>query len=229
MKTAILLGATGMIGNEILENLSNDDLYTSIYVYSRSPINHKSAKIKNILTDFSDIEQLTFPDKVDSLFSCLGTTRKKTPDLTKYAFIEIEIPIQMVKRSLQIGLKQVHYISSIGANPMAKNYYLKLKGTAEKELSNLDISSLYIYQPGFLIGERKNYSTGERLIQKLVQPFDLFCVGKAKKYHSIKKEQLASAIVSIDKENNKGSYVLDYSTLEGYFKKQLKKTQLSDF
>ena len=210
MKKAVILGATGFVGSYVLQELLKNNAYDEITVYTRKQIAFNSDKVKQIVTDFSDLGSIELPEKVDSLFACLGTTRKKTPDLKKYHFIEVEIPQFFVEQLKPRGLKSVQFISAIGANSNANNFYLKLKGQAEDMFKAQNLEHLSIYQPGFLMGKRPNAPLSEKIILKIVQLLDVLCVGKGAKYHSVKADFLAETMVFFDEYSQKGTFTLTY-------------------
>lgn len=211
MKKTVLLGATGFVGSHVLEGLIKNERYGEITIYTRKQIEGLPAKVKQVVTDFVDMEAIELPENVDSLFSCLGTTRKKTPDLKAYRKIEVEIPRFFLSKLKPRGLQTCHFISSIGANKDSKNYYLKLKGEAEQEFKDSSIPSIYIYQPGFLMGKRPNASLTEKITLKFARLLDVFCVGSGEKYHSVNVKNLAESMIVFDKNSVKGTHVLTYT------------------
>lgn len=199
MKTALILGSTGLTGSFVLEKLLTDSEYDKIILLNRKPSGISHVKIHEIITDFKSEIDLKSISKIDSIFSCLGTTRKKTPDLSQYRSIEIEIPYKIAKISIEKGLQSLHFISSIGASTKSNNYYLKIKGEAEEKLASLDIPHLHIYRPSFLIGPRKENRLIEKIFMFIMPIFNPFMFGKASKYKSMQIENLSKSMIAIDK------------------------------
>lgn len=211
MKKAVILGATGFVGSHVLQGLIKNERYGEITIYTRTQIAGLPEKVKQVVTDFVDMEAIALPESVDSLFSCLGTTRKKTPDLTAYRKIEVEIPQFFLGKLKTRGLQSCHFISSIGANKDSKNYYLKLKGEAEQIFKDSSIPSIFIYQPGFLMGERPNAPLSDKVTLKFARLLDVLCVGSGEKYHSINVEYLAENMIIFDESGDKGTHMLTYT------------------
>ena len=199
-KTVLLLGSTGLIGSMILNQLLGDTSYSKIIVLVRKKQKFQHPKIVEIITDFKSVIDLSSFNKIDSVFSCLGTTRKKTPDLKLYKKIEVDIPLEIAKRCLNKGLEKFHYISAIGANENSSNFYLKMKGEAEVALKQSVIPVLNIYQPSLLIGNRKEKRLAEDLGAKIYPFINLFLLGSLSKYKAIKANKLAEAMIEIDKQ-----------------------------
>lgn len=212
MKTALILGSTGLTGSSLLTQLLTNDNYERIYILNRSKHSVKHPKITEIITDFSDKKDWESIPKVDTIFSCLGTTKKQTSDLVLYRTIEIGIPEKVSRSFFQKGVTNFHFISSIGANANSKNFYQKIKGEAEERFKAFPISSVYIYQPGFLRGDRKAFRLGEKFFSYLIPFFDLFCKGKGAKYHSVHVDELAKGMIQHDlsKKSEEKIRVLHY-------------------
>jgi nucleoside-diphosphate-sugar epimerase len=202
MKTAIILGSSGLTGSFILEKLIEDNEYGKIILFNRKKSGINNSKIEEIITDFKHELKLDSIEKIDSIFSCLGTTRKKTPDLNQYRAIEIEIPFKIAALALQKGLKTMHFISSVGADSKSSNFYLKIKGEAEEKLANLNIPFLHIYRPSLLIGPRKEHRLAEKILMLLMPIFNPLMFWRFSKYKTMQIENLSKSMISKDKIQN---------------------------
>ncbi|MFV0192107.1 NAD-dependent epimerase/dehydratase family protein [Empedobacter falsenii] len=197
-KTALILGSTGLIGSLLLEKLLNDPNYSKVITIVRKPQQINHPKLVEIVTDFNSQINLDDIETIDSIFSCLGTTRKKTPDLNAYRKIEIDIPVQFAQLGNKKGLTKFHYISSVGANATTSNFYLKMKGEAEKALLHENVKQLFLYRPSLLIGNRVEYRLAENISAKILPLFNPFLVGNLSKYKSIEAEKVAQALLEND-------------------------------
>lgn len=204
MKTALVLGGTGLTGMYVLQQLIADDDYAQIIILTRRSVSPKSEKIINITTDFNDLSFLESIPKIDTIFSCLGTTRKLTPDLNQYRKIEIGIPYKVIQFCLnnKKELQNVHFISAIGADVDAKNFYLNIKGEAELCLQLLDIPHLFIYRPSLILGNRKESRLGEDVGQFLAPIINTVLRGKLTKYKAMPAKDIARAMVVNDKRTD---------------------------
>lgn len=210
-KKAIVLGASGLIGNQLVRLLMEDDSFSQIILFVRKELSFLSEKIQQIVLDFNDLEK--YQDEFDGsvLFLCLGTTRKKTPDLEQYRSIDYGITLRAAKLAKSAGVEAVHLISAIGADPKSSIFYNRLKGEIEVELKKIGFDSTYIYQPSMLIGYRNESRPAETVFQKLMPFFDLFLRGKNAKYHSVTALKLAQSLLNHHKTAKKGVHVLSYS------------------
>lgn len=192
--TGLILGSSGLTGSLLLQQLLMDDDFKKIKVLVRRSSQIQHPKLEEILCNFTNMSFFTLPLGCDVLFSCLGTTRKKTPNLHIYQNIEIDIPYRIGQIVCEQGAKQIHYISAIGANAASSNFYLQMKGEAEKQLSTLPIQQLHIYRPGLITGKRAENRWVEELATKIFPIFNPFLRGKLSKYKSIKALNIAKSM-----------------------------------
>ena len=199
MKTALIFGSSGLIGNELFKTILLNNSYDKIKVFVRSIPEVNNPKVEIIKTDFSNLEQ--YKDKIigDDCFFCIGTTKKDTPDQDEYRRVEYNIPVDVAKIAKTNSVKSFYYVSSIGANPNASSNYLKNKGQVEGELKNLNFSKLAIIRPSLLIGNRKSFRLGEVIFTPVMNTLTLFAFGSLKKYKPIKIQNVVKAILYISK------------------------------
>ena len=199
MKTAIIFGSSGLIGNELFKTILLNNSYDKIKVFVRSLPDINNPKVEIIKTDFLNLEK--HKDKIigDDCFFCIGTTKKDTPDKDEYRRVEYNIPVEVAKITKANSIKSFYYVSSIGANPNASSNYLKNKGQVEEELKNLNFSKLAIIRPSLLIGDRKSFRLGEVIFTPVMNTLTLFAFGNLKKYKPIKIQNVVKAILYISK------------------------------
>ena len=206
-KRAIIIGASGLIGKELLTLLLNHEEFESIKVYVRKPLNIKHHKLTEITTDFSKIKELRNSIDGEVIFCCIGSTKSKTPNLNDYRRIDHDYPLFFAKEGLKNGLIQFHLISALGADAKSSNFYTKMKGETEDELKQLSIPSIYIYQPSFLSGNRTEKRPLEKVVLLVMKLIDPLLVGGLKKYQSINAITVAKAMINESIKNKKGIFV----------------------
>lgn len=192
--SALILGANGLIGFSLLQELLNEDQYTVVYAVSRKDLGVTNSKLVNIIADFDTIDFEIKDLKVDHLYCCLGSTKSKTPNAKEYYQIDHDYPLKVAKILKANGLSMLSLVSSIGANKSSNNFYLKLKGQIEQEIIALQLESTQIFRPSLLVGERKEKRLLERFTQKISPLLDVLFVGPLKKYKSIKAITVAKAM-----------------------------------
>ena len=201
MKTALLFGASGLVGSHVLSQLISNNNYSKIKLFVRSSIDISDPKIEIIQTDFNNLENHREDIKGDDCFFCIGTTKKNSPDKNEYQRIELNIPKQVAQIAKSNNIKSYFFISSGYANSKSSGDYLKYKGLVEEEILNLGFSKTGILRPSFILGNRKEFRLGEKIgiiIFKLLNP--LF-VGPLRKMRSIHSETIAIAMIKLANEN----------------------------
>ena len=197
MKTALIFGSSGLIGNELLKTILFKNNYSNIKIFVRTVPEINNSKVEIIKTDFRNLEK--YKDKIngDDCYFCIGTTKKDTPDKNEYRRIEYDLPVNIAIIAKKNSVNSFFYVSSIGANPKASSGYLKNKGQVEEELKNLNFSKLAIIRPSLLIGNRKSFRLGEVIFTPVMNTLTLFAFGSLKKYKPIKIENVVKAMLYI--------------------------------
>jgi uncharacterized protein YbjT (DUF2867 family) len=177
---AVIIGASGLIGSNLLNILLQQPEYDEILVLVRKGLPVKNDKLTQVLTDFDKIENYSEMITGHAVFSCLGSTKKKTPDTDQYRKIDHDYPLRLAQIAKSNGIKQFHLISAIGADAASGNFYLKMKGETEKDIKKIGLESLHIYQPSLLTGNRKESRLTERIAIALMKAFDPILFGGLK-------------------------------------------------
>ena len=197
MKTALLFGASGLVGSHVLNQLISNNSYSKIKLFVRTTINISDPKIEIIQTDFKNLENHREDIKGDDCFFCIGTTKKNSPDKNEYKRVELEVPKQVAQIAKSNSVNSFVFISSGYADPKSSGDYLKFKGEVEEELKRLNFQKLGIMRPSFLLGDRKEKRIGEKIgifVFKLLSPLFL---GPLKKMKPIQSATVAKAMIAI--------------------------------
>ena len=197
MKTAILFGASGLVGSHLLNKLVGSNNYSKIKLFVRSTIARNDPKIEIIQTDFKNLENHREDIKGNDCFFCIGTTKKNSPDKNEYKRVELEVPKQIAQIAKSNLVNSFVFVSSGYADPKSSGDYLKFKGEVEKELKRLNFPKLGILRPSFILGDRKEKRVGEKIgifIFKLLSP--LF-MGPLKKMKPINSLTVAKAMLNV--------------------------------
>ena len=202
MKTALLFGASGLVGSHVLSQLISNNNYSKIKLFVRSTINISDPKIEIIQTDFNNLENHKEDIKGDDCFFCIGTTKKNSPDKNEYRRIELEVPKQIAQIAKSNSVNSFVFVSSGYADPKSSGDYLKFKGEVEEELKRLNFPKLGIMRPSFLLGDRKEKRIGEKIgifVFKLLSPLFL---GPLKKMKPIHSATVAKAMIAITQNDS---------------------------
>jgi nucleoside-diphosphate-sugar epimerase len=212
-KTVVLVGATGLIGNALLHELIQETKVSEIRIFVRRKLEGLPDKVKQIITDFQDLTLIKEQVTGDVIYCCVGTTRKKTPDLTDYRNIDFGINIGMSKLAKENGMSTVHLISAMGASTRARIFYSKLKGEIEEALKALQFPNCYIYQPSMLIGTRSESRPLEFVAQKLMLLFEGLRLLPKNEYHSIHVKTIAKSMIKTLGKEVEGLHIQRYQEM----------------
>jgi uncharacterized protein YbjT (DUF2867 family) len=212
-KTAIVFGATGLVGNLLLEELVNSENYKAIKIFVRQTTGVSEQRVEEIITDFSIPESYLSRIAGDDLFICTGTTIKKAGSVANVEKIDRDLPAVVAAAAQKNGVKRIAIVSSIGADTTSKNYYLRIKGEMEENILKLGFEKTVIVRPSILLGERKEIRAGEivgKAVMKAIQPV---FTGKFRKYRPIHGRDVAKAMISL-LEKGEGKIIFESDELK---------------
>ncbi|KYG28229.1 NAD-dependent epimerase/dehydratase family protein [Alkalihalobacillus trypoxylicola] len=168
-KTALVVGASGLVGRNVIELLLKKDTYSQIIVLARKPLPIKHDKIQFMIIDFDQLNE-EFPSvKVDDVYCCLGTTIKKAKTKELMYKIDVEYPYKIASLAQKNGLNHFLLVSAVGADAKSKLFYSRIKGELEDKIRSLQIPKVSIFRPSLLVGDREEFRLGESLAIKFYQ------------------------------------------------------------
>lgn len=211
---AIIAGATGLIGNNLLHQLLDQPQYTKVIALVRKEINMQHPKLEQLVVDFDRLENHQEHIKGDVVFCALGTTKSKTPDQGQYRKIDHQYPLDIAFIAQQNGVSQYHLVSSLGANEHSAVFYTKLKGEVERDLKTIPFKAVHIYRPSLLVGNRKEHRSMEGFMVGMMRIINPLLIGGLKKYRSIKIETVASAMRKQSLKSLDGIFTYDSDEIE---------------
>ena len=149
-KTALIIGATGLVGKFCLSYLLNENAYERVIAISRKPIGFTHPKLNNIVCDFDHLAKHQAEIKADDIYCCLGTTIAVAGSREAFTKVDYTYPLQVAQMAKQNGATQFLLVSALGADKNSKIFYSKIKGELEEAIQKLNFNSTYIFQPSLL-------------------------------------------------------------------------------
>jgi uncharacterized protein YbjT (DUF2867 family) len=195
---AILIGATGLVGNLILNELLNDSDFSEVRIFVRKTMGIVNPKLKEFISPMREIVPLSPEIQGDILFNAIGTTIKQAGSKEEQRRIDRDIPIAFARIASSNGAKIMVNVSSVGAS-MKGNFYLKTKAEMEKGTGDFFKESVFHFRPGLLVGNRKEFRFAEKIASGVMKLIDPILTGSSKKYRSMPTDKLAKAMVSLAK------------------------------
>ena len=206
--TAVIIGATGAVGKEILKEILGTEYYERIYVLGRNSISRlpEDDRLTKIVIDFENMRfDTSILDDAD-VFAALGTTIKIAGSKENQRKIDVDYTVNFAKLCEE-KVRSFNVVSAIGANSKSKNFYNSLKGELEDKLKEMNLGTLRIFQPSLLISKREDKRFLEELFIKISPLFQILLKGKMKKYSPIEASLLGKVIVRFATENKgEGTY-----------------------
>ncbi|HDR8093286.1 TPA: oxidoreductase [Bacillus cereus] len=195
-RTALILGASGLVGQEITRLLLESDYYDSVTIFVREPMQMQMQheKLQQKQVDFSVLEEYKEFFAVDDVFSCLGTTIKKAKTKANFKKVDYEYTLRAACLAEKQGVQNFLVVSSMGANPKSFFFYSQVKGRMEEELKKLVIGGIHIFRPSLLVGNRQEFRLGERMAEKLSRIIPFIFKGAFKKYKPISAKDVAKGM-----------------------------------
>ncbi|QHJ12029.1 hypothetical protein FX988_02271 [Paraglaciecola mesophila] len=209
--TALVLGATGLVGKALVTQLLADPRYTKVTCLVRRPLKHKDypdleGKLEPIVIDFDALQDYQGYFNADHIYVCLGTTIKQAKSKAAFRKVDFEYVHIAAQLARAQKVQSFVWISSVGANAQSKSFYLRVKGELENAILNMSgLQHPSAVRPSLLLGERSEVRLSERIgivLAKLISPL-LF--GRWAKYKPVSAWQVAAHMIKLqDFSSQKG-------------------------
>lgn len=211
-RTALIIGASGLTGGLLVQQLLANDYYSTVTIYVRKSLQINHPKLIELIVDFETINTSV---NADDVFCCLGTTIKIAKTKEAFEKVDLHYPIKIAQLQKKAGSKQFLVVSAMGANANSSIFYSKTKGLMEDGLQKIGFDALYILRPSFIDGERKEKRLGEKIGLFIFAVISPLLIGPLRNYASVKASAIAACMISKAIENNKGIFTI----LSGEIKK----------
>ena len=210
--TATIIGATGLIGGYLLEQLLQDDYFDTVRILIRRPLELTHPKLEKKLVDFSDAESFRLAlERSDVVFCAIGTTQKKVKgDKEAYRKVDYDITVNAATFCKLNDCETFVFVSSVGANNKSNNFYLQLKGEVEEAVKLIGLESVHVMRPSILLGARKEFRFGEKIGKGFMSALSFLVPAK---YKAIQGKDVAIAMRNVAKKTDKGIFIYEYSKI----------------
>ena len=188
-RSALLVGATGLVGSLVLQRLLDVSAYRSVTVWARRPLAMHAAGLRTETFDFEDMASHKL--EAEAVFCCIGTTMKHARTREGFRRIDHDHPVALAKAAARGGAKRLLVVSSLGADPRSRVFYNRVKGEMEAEVAAAGVPATIFFRPTLLRGQRDEFRLGERIglaIGDLLGPL----LGK---YRPIDADLVATAMI----------------------------------
>lgn len=208
-RTALLAGATGLVGGHCLQLLLENDNYERVVTIGRGQIETRHQKHVHHVIDFDRITAYRNLIRGDDVFCCLGTTMKKAGSKEAFRKVDFHYPVALGEMALANGSDHYLLVSSIGASAGSRFFYTRVKGETEQALQALSYPALSIFRPSLLTGERREKRPGERFTEKTFDLFSFLLRGPLQVYRPLEARAVAAAMVRVAVDHPEGLNIYD--------------------
>ena len=204
MKTALIAGASGLIGKSLLDRLLATGRYNKVVAVSRRDLAFRHPKFSYIIADFSDPAKALRSLKPDDVYCCLGTTMAIAGSKEKFYEVDFQYPVALANATLALGANQYLLVSALGSNKSSAIYYNRVKGDVEEAILSVGFRSVHIFRPSLLLGERQVKRPGEGFAKVLYKIFGFAIPGK---YKAIPADKVAKAMLAAAAKEEPGIFI----------------------
>ena len=196
---SIVIGSTGLIGKKLIFELAKKD--SEVIAISRRSISNLPENVTLLNLNFDDFLENGSVPSCDHIYICLGTTIKKAGSQSEFKKVDFYYSVSFARKAREAGATKISLVSSVGANPYAKNFYLKIKGEVEEEIKKIDFQSINIFRPSLLLGHREEGRFLEKIGQNLSSFINPLLIGSLRKYRGIKSSNVAYFMANCEKSS----------------------------
>lgn len=214
-RTAFVAGATGLVGMSLTRLLCSCAEYRNVRIAVRRTIDFSHPKLTQEILDFDRIEKLLDLKGVTDVFCTLGTTIGKSGSREAFRLVDFEYPISLARCAARDGVRRMLLVSSVGANPQSRNFYLRTKGEVEVALVSVFNGPTHLFRPSLLLGERSEFRLGERIGGAMMTLMSFMMVGRFRNYRPIKASDVALGMIAAALSESEGVQKYESGRIQG--------------
>lgn len=203
-KHAVVLGATGMVGTQLVRQLAQDPQYGRVTALVRRPLPSPHPEVEQVIADWDRLEEYGHVFQADVVYCCLGTTIKTAGSQQAFRRVDLDYPLAAARLAKQAGAAAFAVISSLGADVKSPFFYSRVKGEMERRLEELGLPSLYILRPSLLLGQRTENRPGEQAAAVISRAMPFIYSGPFRKYKPVEADVVAAAMRGAVRQGESG-------------------------
>lgn len=213
MKTALIVGVTGLIGKQVLQLLLNDSHYSKLITLTRKPLDITNPMLESLVVDFDRLSEYGNSLRADDVFCCLGTTIRIAKTKEAFRKVDFDYPVEVARLTKNMGATQYLLVSALGADKHSTIFYNRVKGEVEEAIDQVGFRTVHIFRPSLLLGKREEERAGEGAATVF---FKLFGFLIPAKYKAVDSARVARAMVAIATSDKAGVFIHESKIIQGY-------------
>lgn len=205
--SALVAGATGVVGRQLLSMLLADPAYETVHVLSRRPIATSEDKLQVHEVNFDELDRHVRLFDVDHVFCCLGTTMKQAGSREAFRRVDHDYVVKLAQLALEAGAERFLMVSAVGADTRSLAFYSRVKGETEREVREVGPSTVHIVRPSLLLGAREERRSGEEMAKLLMPLVNPLLAGPLRKYRGVEPGLVAHRLHDLARHGSFGQHV----------------------
>jgi uncharacterized protein YbjT (DUF2867 family) len=215
-RSALIVGATGLVGRHCLAALLEDDEYESVAVLARRSFAREHPKLRAHVMDFDEPASYRRLAVGNDVFCCLGTTIRTAGSQQAFSKVDFSYPVAVAEAALANGAEQFLIVSALGANPNARAFYSRVKGAVERAVTGMPFKAVHVFRPSLLVGNRAEFRLAERVAISTLTPLSFLFAGPLRRYRPIQASVVGERMVTVAKMQLTGVHVYESEQIGGF-------------
>lgn len=203
-KTALIAGASGLIGSLLLPLLLASDRYAKVVVVTRRPLPQVHPKLEQRVLDFDELEEYSMGLIADDVYCCLGTTMRQAGSKEAFYRVDYLYVVKLAALTARNFASQLLVVSAMGADLESRIYYNQVKGEMEAAVRQTPFRAIHFFRPSLLLGDRPEKRLGEQLGSFLLRVLNPLLLGPLRNYRAIPAAAVARAMLRAAEDDGGG-------------------------
>ena len=195
-RTALVAGATGLVGGHVVEKLLASPRYDEVIVVTRRKLALSDPKLRQIVGPLDEMEAALAGVTADDAFCALGTTIKVAGSQAAFRKVDHDYVVGFARAAKMAGAARFLIVTAVGASAASKIFYSRVKGETENDVAAMGFDALHIFRPGLLLGARGERRAAESMMMRISPLLNPLMLGPASVYKSIDASVVAAAMVA---------------------------------
>lgn len=212
-RSALVLGATGLVGGLCLELLLADGAWSRVTALVRRPTGRAHPRLAEVVADFDRLDERADAFAADDVFCCLGSTIRKAGSQEAFYRVDHDYPVAAARLASARGARRFLLVTALGADAGSRIYYNRVKGEVERDVAAFPFEGVALLRPSLILGPRGERRTAEALAQRLAPLAAPLLVGPLRRYRAVGAEAVARAMVRLARDGFRGVRVVESDEL----------------
>jgi len=194
-KTALIVGASGLVGSFCLRLLLQSNRYEKVIAVGRKPLPMQHPRLRQLVVDFDILDTYKHSLIADDIYCALGTTIKEAGSKENFYKVDFTYVVQLAQITAANKANQFLVVSALGASAQSSVFYSRVKGQMEAAVKSMTFPGIHIFQPSLLLGPRQEKRLGESAASVVMQKMSFLLVGPLGKYKAVEAADVAKAML----------------------------------